>query len=1199
MTADETILLERASKLPDFALIKKLATALWRQDSSGHGAAIMLGAGFTRCAAQSGDISKAPPLWLDLSKRLAEELDPSNKDLPYSDPLRLAEEYRAHFGHQTMIDLLRGEISDASWSPGELHKTVLSLPWTDVLTTNWDTLLERAATSIHTPIYNTVTKPSDLSYFRAPRIVKLHGTIDTTEDLIFTQEDYRKYPQTHAAFVNLSRQIFIENELCLLGFSGEDPNFLQWAGWVRDNLTKNAHKIYLIGALKLTPAKRKYLESLNVAPVDLWGLVEDYDDLNLKHAKATEAFFLLLNSLKPKDPSNWRPTRLEGTAPPEQIIRTLKTDRESYPGWLVCPHSIRWEIQTQLSPLQISPDYISSIPKEQREVLLYEICWQYSKTYELAPQWLVSELIQISDPTKRCSLTIKQQLEIALLILKNSRWFHYDLVAEKSVSDTAINVLLHNLKHHSEISNEINYHHALIARDNFNYWELEKYTDNIDEKDSIWKIKKATLLAELGKFEEGESLISSAFTELQTHHRKDRKSIYVFSRLAWAHFIIQGVRSIHSSSTENTSSNYKKWKCDPWNHLDHIDARVAKELEKHHQQKIEALFNPGSYKNNTNQITFSNELHLVLLIDGITRETGLPIRWDNISFIKNAVENTTLLEGVGIREKFTLSILASNFEKSKSIKHNFSRIKIACIEKDEIDNAIRYCAEAINYWREKHPTGTLNYKRYCIEQLRVFIEILSRLLIRADPETAKSMFLMATEIGQEKCSNHPWLHEPLKNLLNNSLLSIPPNQHGEILLHSLNFPLPNKERHLDAPNPIVINPGARPDTSEYDQIIADLIRAVSLSSNSGQPTITKPVADIPENVTTDINNLFKRPFASTSALSRLLPLVTSGFTTELENQKLSEALYGGNFDYISLPNSDFYPHIFWSIPTDNPEKLASLISRTLFEKEHTTNQIHLQSIIYAAMNKGKKFLPTTHQAVKHFESLTQWSPPKQKESFLTSDQNHIAGLIGQALAYSIVPALSADELTPEKYERISNFQNVIHCPAIVLAMVYFAKNNDTIEVETSKLIRRLLQEKNQDNIIYASMATLKLRELSDSPHAKALISRLIYLVGSGRKTGLAYILKVLNDADIEKLLSDEDLHTLSDSLQAVYEGSNYEDIDHNSSEVIDASIIRSECVKLAKKITTLRKDSYPYLDALIESSLHDQLPEVRFSSQTY
>ena len=227
---------QKVVALQDYPALKKLAGVLWRQDASYRGAAVMVGAGFSRCAAQSGDSTRLMPLWMDFSRKLATELDPGDPNLAYLDPLRLAELYKAQFGQQTLNDLIRAEIDDSAWSPGDLHTKLLQLPWSDVLTTNWDTLLERASERVHVPIYSTVTKQTDLAAVSPPRITKLHGTVNTTEELIFTQEDYRRYPETHAAFVNFSRQVFIENELCLLGFSGEDPNFLQWTGWVRDHL---------------------------------------------------------------------------------------------------------------------------------------------------------------------------------------------------------------------------------------------------------------------------------------------------------------------------------------------------------------------------------------------------------------------------------------------------------------------------------------------------------------------------------------------------------------------------------------------------------------------------------------------------------------------------------------------------------------------------------------------------------------------------------------------------------------------------------------------------------------------------------------------------------------------------------------------------------------------------------------------------
>ena len=43
--------------LPDYPLLKKLAEALWRNETSYQGAAIMVGSGFSRSAASSGDIN--------------------------------------------------------------------------------------------------------------------------------------------------------------------------------------------------------------------------------------------------------------------------------------------------------------------------------------------------------------------------------------------------------------------------------------------------------------------------------------------------------------------------------------------------------------------------------------------------------------------------------------------------------------------------------------------------------------------------------------------------------------------------------------------------------------------------------------------------------------------------------------------------------------------------------------------------------------------------------------------------------------------------------------------------------------------------------------------------------------------------------------------------------------------------------------
>ena len=342
--------------LPDFPALRQLARALWREGTA-RGAAVFVGSGFSRNAELSGGDAPMPPLWKALSDRMAKDLyrDPDNAP---TDPLRLAEEYRTNFGQAALDQFVLNNIPDAAWEPSEIHKALLELPWSEVLTTNWDTLLERTRT---TRRWEPVRSTADLAHGHERRIIKLHGTVGVSEHFVFAEEDYRTYPSRFAAFVNTARQVFIENELCLIGFSGDDPNFLQWSGWVRDHLSENARRIYLVGALDLHPSRRKFLESRNIAPIDLGPLFQS-GTKDERSKRATEQLLRFLAEAKPKATHEWQPA--DGLSYPfaaktqEEHERAFKdvdyaaslldkaaeiwrTERESYPGWLVCPHGIR------------------------------------------------------------------------------------------------------------------------------------------------------------------------------------------------------------------------------------------------------------------------------------------------------------------------------------------------------------------------------------------------------------------------------------------------------------------------------------------------------------------------------------------------------------------------------------------------------------------------------------------------------------------------------------------------------------------------------------------------------------------------------------------------------------------------------------------------------------------------------------------
>ncbi len=239
----------------------------------------MVGSGLSRHALRVRPDASAPPLWTDVAieihKRLypeGGEVDPLAKVSPKALPdriLSLAQEYVTAFERANLHQLLIQLIRDDDLQPGEMHKRLLQLNWRDVFTTNWDTLLEKVRPQVVNRGYSIVRDMDEIPLAKKPRIVKLHGSFPAQFPLIITEEDYRTYPTKYAPFVSTVQQAMMESVFCLIGFSGNDPNFLNWSGWVRDNLGDSAPRIFLAGWLDLPHPRRRMLECRGVMPIDL------------------------------------------------------------------------------------------------------------------------------------------------------------------------------------------------------------------------------------------------------------------------------------------------------------------------------------------------------------------------------------------------------------------------------------------------------------------------------------------------------------------------------------------------------------------------------------------------------------------------------------------------------------------------------------------------------------------------------------------------------------------------------------------------------------------------------------------------------------------------------------------------------------------------------------------------------------------
>jgi len=286
-------------KLPDWNLIDLIRRSLWCGRDFGR-AAVMVGTGFSRNAIRISPNAPNIPLWAELAKRMHRELYPDGDDSQalHETPSQLARRYELVFGSDKYDEFLENQIPDKQYVPGKLHEMLLSLPWSDIFTTNYDTLLERTLSNIYTNKYDIVYTKFDLPASMQPRIIKLHGSFPSHRPYIMTEEHYRRFPIDNAAFVNTVQQSMLENVFVLIGYSGSDPDFLEWTGWIRDNLGESAPKIFLCGVLSLNEPTRKLLASRNVIPIDLSPIfpVEKWVEPDIRHSRGIEWFLHVLHS---------------------------------------------------------------------------------------------------------------------------------------------------------------------------------------------------------------------------------------------------------------------------------------------------------------------------------------------------------------------------------------------------------------------------------------------------------------------------------------------------------------------------------------------------------------------------------------------------------------------------------------------------------------------------------------------------------------------------------------------------------------------------------------------------------------------------------------------------------------------------------------------------------------------------------------
>jgi len=110
------------------------------------------------------------------------------------------------------------------------HALLASLPVTEVVTTNYDDLFERASSVVGKPCARI---PGQVVAAGERFILKMHGCVTNPSSIVLTRGDYLRFQENRSALSGIVQALMLTRHMLFVGFSFTDDNFHRIAHAVR------------------------------------------------------------------------------------------------------------------------------------------------------------------------------------------------------------------------------------------------------------------------------------------------------------------------------------------------------------------------------------------------------------------------------------------------------------------------------------------------------------------------------------------------------------------------------------------------------------------------------------------------------------------------------------------------------------------------------------------------------------------------------------------------------------------------------------------------------------------------------------------------------------------------------------------------------------------------------------------------------